>query len=220
MVNVSVKSAKTMMKNAAHAIQQISNRTFLSAIGAATALWILMYGIPSVLVAVFNNPLGIGILVATSYFLVFRSKTREMRLIGAGLIAISIILFQVMHLSSVRPGENSAKKEGFLSDIQFGLPQNVMDFLKLQQTMNRQTVFDTNILQQQTTPEEIDYFNMHHRWQWSPETIEKYKAAIARNPYIRMSGEYAVDYAQTIYNDQAIQQALQYQRMAAADTTA
>jgi hypothetical protein len=85
------------------------------------------------------------------------------------------------------------------------------DFLLIQNTINKQNVFDMNIIKSQASQEELDYFNTNGIWPWSQKVIELYEEAVNRNPYIRTVPEQAVNYARTIYNEAAILRVLSYQ---------
>jgi hypothetical protein len=78
------------------------------------------------------------------------------------------------------------------------------DFLLVQDTLNHQKVFDLEILQQQASQEEVEYFNKHGKWQWSQKTKDLYMNAINKNPYIRTLSSDALNHAMTIYNESAI----------------
>jgi hypothetical protein len=100
--------------------------------------------------------------------------------------------------------QRNKRKENFTTDSE-------MDFLQIQNTINKHKVFDMNIIQQQASQEELDYFNEHGMWPWSSKVIELYKEAIRKNPYVRNSELSAVNYARTIYNENAIIRILTYQ---------
>jgi hypothetical protein len=118
------------------------------------------------------------------------------------LVSVFAILFFKYFISNVN------MQEGFeLTD------KSIKDFLLIQNTINPQKVFDTEILKQQVDQKELDYFIQHQKWNWSNETIEKYKDALRKNPYIRTDITDAVNYAQSIYNERAILQVLKYQEM-------
>jgi hypothetical protein len=68
-----------------------------------------------------------------------------------------------------------------------------------------------NIIENQASQEELDYFNKHGQWPWSYSVIELYKESINKNPYVRTLPDQSVNYARTIYNQAAILRILSYQ---------
>lgn len=84
----------------------------------------------------------------------------------------------------------------------------LFDFLSIQKLINPGIVFDTNIIQQQVTPNEMEFFFQHKYFYWTPETEQKYMDFINHNPTIRILAKDALNKAQTIYNENAILQLL------------
>jgi hypothetical protein len=86
------------------------------------------------------------------------------------------------------------------------------DFLLIQNSINRQRIFDVDMIQQnQASQEELNYFNKNGLWPWSQKTIELYTEALNSNPFIRTEAMDAINYARTIYNEAAILRMLSYQ---------
>ena len=100
---------------------------------------------------------------------------------------------------NVKKNVNLNLKEGFEWS-----EKSKQDFLLVQDTLNHQKVFDLEILQQQASQEEVEYFNKHGKWQWSQKTKDLYMNAINKNPYIRTLPSDALNHAMTIYNESAI----------------
>lgn len=171
---------------------KLNEDTKIKTIGLLTiliSLWLVLYFIPELFVSLFNTLLGnLILLVAT--MLVFMNN----RMYGVLFTLLVLVLYRFSQLS----------KEGFSSDA-------IADFLSIQNTINRNKVFDMNIIRSQTTEEELDYFNQNGKWPWSQEVIHLYEEAINRNPYTRTIPELATDYARTIYNQNAILRILTYQ---------
>jgi len=84
------------------------------------------------------------------------------------------------------------------------------DYLKSQNTYNPDYVFDTNILQKQASPEEVQYFLKNKKWYWSPETQKLYKESVMRDNIISIDPEISLNIAQGIYNEQAVKQVLSW----------
>jgi hypothetical protein len=168
--------------------------TKIKTIGLLTiliGLWLVLYFIPELFVSLFNTLLGNLILVVAS-ILVFMNN----RIYGVLFTLLLLILYRFSQLS----------KEGFASQSDANA-----DFLNIQNTINRNKVFDMNIIHSQTSEEELDYFNQNGKWPWSQDVINLYEEALNRNPYIRTLPEIATDYARTIYNQNAILRILTYQ---------
>ena len=174
------------------------NKTIL--IGLLTlliGLWIVIYLIPSFFVSLFNTILGNIILVILVILVGIQNYKYGL------MLALSLIIF-IRFVELI-------KKEGF------ELSQNsINDFLEIQHTTNSGIVFDMDQIKQQVTQEELDYFLQNGKWYWSDDVINLYKEAIDKNKYIRTSSEDSVNYAQTIYNQNAILKILSLQTKEAA----
>lgn len=182
-------------------------------IGLLTILiifWLVLYFIPEIFVSLLNTLLG-NLILMVAVLLVFMNN----RIYGLITGLVVIILFRFSQLL----GTN--KREGFI-DGTFEIDQNKttnnnftqeskLNFLKIQNTINRQKIFDLNVIQTQATQEELDYFNQHGMWPWSQKVIDLYKDAVSRNPYIRTDPSNAANNARTIYNEAAIIRILTYQ---------
>lgn len=163
-------------------------------------LWLVLYFIPEVFVSLFNTLLGNLILIISTILIFMNNRTYGL-IVGL----IILILYRFSRLS----------KEGFELNItgNFNIdkePQQMSqeemneDFLRIQSTINKNKVFDMNIINSQASQEELEYFNKNGKWPWSQEVIKLYEEAINRNPYIRTVPGIATDYARTIYNQNAI----------------
>jgi len=158
------------------------------------AFWIILYFIPELFISVFNTILGNLILIMTTILIFMNNRTY-------GIIAaiIFIVIYRFSHLLLVKEGFTWTKK-------------SELDFLRIQNTINRNTIFDVNMIQEtQASQEEVDYFNKNGIWPWSPSIIELYIESVGKNPYIRTLPEAAVNYARTVYNEAAILRILSYQ---------
>jgi len=153
-------------------------------------VWIVLYFIPEILVSLFNNVLGNLLLLLGGLLLYLNNRP-----IG---VIYGLIVLLLMRFSQL------SKKETFTN-------QSIQDFLIKQNTINRQKIFDMNVINTQATQEELDYFNQNGQWPWSEEVIELYQQSIEKNPYTRSNPQDAVNYARTIYNETAILRILSYQ---------
>jgi len=157
-------------------------------------LWVILYFIPEILTSLLNTLLGNLILLLIAILV-------SMYNIKYGIFAI-IFLVIIYRFSRLLKG-----KEGFTWN-----EQSTNDFLLIQKTINRQNIFDVNMIQKnQASQEELDYFLKNGYWPWSQETIDLYTKAIRTNPYIRTLPEDAMRHARTVYNQAAILRILSYQ---------
>lgn len=157
-------------------------------------LWVILYFIPELFSSLFNTLLG-NLILLTLSILVFKYDIKY----GIIVSIVVIILYRFSQLSKT--------KEGFIWK-----PSSTLDFLKIQNTINPQKIFDVNMIQEnQASQEELDYFNKNGMWPWSQNTIKLYEAAIQRNQFIRTLPEDSVNYARTIYNEAAILRVISYQ---------
>ena len=157
-------------------------------------LWLVLYFIPEVFSSLFNTFLGNLILFTISMLTLMYD-------LKYGII-ISIILIVIYRFSQL-----SKTKEGFTWN-----KKSTQDFLQIENTINRNSIFDINMIQNnQASQEELEYFNKNGIWPWSQKTIELYREAINSNPYIRTYSGDAVNHARTIYNEAVILRIISYQ---------
>lgn len=171
------------------------NKTKL--IGLLTILvlfWIFLYLIPEFFVSLFNTFLGNIILIITVVLVSLYNYK-----FGIALGLLFIIIFRFSYLLR--------NKEGFTWN-----KNSEQDFLLIQSTINRGTVFDTKMMQEsQASQEEVDYFNQNGMWPWSQTVITMYDDAIKNNPYIRTYSQDSINYARKMYNQAAILRILSMQ---------
>jgi hypothetical protein len=171
----------------------INNENKTKLIGLLTILvifWLVLYFIPEILISLLNTLLGNLILIIIIILIYSNNKIY-------GLISF-LILILLLRLNK-------------LSLKEFFTQKSELDFLTIQDTINRNKIFDMNIINKQASQEEIDYFNKNGIWPWSQEVIKLYEEAIIHNPYIRTIPEDATNYARKIYNESAIIRILTYQ---------
>ena len=181
------------------------------------AFWLVLYFIPEVFVSLFNTLLGNLILIVT-VLLVYMNN----RIYGLGLGLIFILLFRFSRLSK-REGFNLTINGAFNigddleQDNNYNIPtgsftsDSVLNFLQIQNTINKQKVFDMDVIGTQASQQELDYFNKNGMWPWSQKVIDLFQEAIKNNPYIRTLPGLATNKARTIYNEAAILRVLSYQ---------
>ena len=153
-------------------------------------LWIILYLIPNFLSSLFNTILG-NLILLLFVILVCSQNIKYGLIFGI----VLIILYRFSHF-----------KEAFTwSD------NSATEFIKLQNSINPQNIFDISEIQKQASQEEVDYFLKNAEWQWSTETDELYKNALNKNPYVRLYPEDALKDAKTKYNQNIITQILSSQ---------
>ena len=166
------------------------NKTrLLGLLTIATLLWIVLYFIPEIVVSLFNSLLGNLILILT-ILLIYMNN----RIYGLLIGLIVILLYRFYQLS----------KEGFTTDSQ-------QKFLSIQNTINKNTIFDMNVIETQASQEELNYFNSNGMWPWSQNVIDLYEDAVKKNYYVRTIPEMSTNYTRTIYNEASILRILSYQ---------
>ena len=84
----------------------------------------------------------------------------------------------------------------------------LFNFLTIQKLINPEIVFDTNIIQEQVTQNEMNFFFKNKYFYWSEDTKQKYMDFINKNPSVRIIAKDALNKAETIYNENAILQLL------------
>jgi hypothetical protein len=172
------------------------------------ALWLVLYFIPELFVSLFNTLLG-NLILILSVFLLFMSN----KIYGVMLGLIIIILYRLIILS--KEGFTGFQISGSFTIEDENSQESLQDlnnnFLNIQKTINPNINFDMNTINNQVSQEELSYFNENGKWPWSQKVIDLYQDAVNSNPYIRTTPEQATDYAQKIYNQQAILMILSYQ---------
>jgi hypothetical protein len=157
-------------------------------------LWFVLYFIPDIFTSLFNTFLGNLILLAISALTIMY----DLRY-GVIVSVVFIVLYRFARLTQ--------RKEAFTWN-----KESTTDFLLIQNSINRQRIFDVDMIQKnQASQEEVDYFNKNGVWPWSQKTIELYTEALNSNPFIRTEVMDAINYARTIYNEAAILRMLSYQ---------
>ena len=152
-------------------------------------LWIIFYAIPGIFISLFHTFLG-NILLITTILLVGSVYSP---FYGLGVAVIIIILYQISHPS---------KKESFWN------PESTDTFLKIQNTINPNTNFDTSVIQKQASQREVDYFIKNGLWPWSRQVEDLFIEKTNQNTYVRSYPPDAMIHAKTIYNENAIKQVL------------
>jgi hypothetical protein len=121
--------------------------------------------------------------------------------------AIALALFFII-LSRVA-WTSSSSKEGFA--VKNTWSKNLVDkFLKFQKVLNPNVVYDMKVVQQQASPDEVEYLFMNNKWPWTKEVIDLYQQAVAENSFVKVDPGIAMIDAQRIYNEMAMKQILSF----------
>ena len=174
-------------------------------------LWLILYVIPSFFILLFHTLLG-NLILLISLLLITGNSIQY----GILALVLIIVLYRISYPTSIKIDTTSTKntRENYTNQ---NTNQNVWSedsrntFLQIQNTINRNTNFDTSMIQQQATQEEVDYFNQNGMWNWSQSTQDLYSDALDKNVYIRSFPDNSIMQAQTVYNENAIQQILKMQ---------
>jgi len=88
--------------------------------------------------------------------------------------------------------------------------QNIDRFISLQSTINPQSHFNMQMVQNQASEEEaLELFNTGY-WPWSENTSALYKDAVSKEPIIRLTPAFSLQSAKTLYNENAIKKMLSW----------
>ena len=182
-------------KNIKNLINPENKTKLIGLLTILIVLWLVLYFIPEIFISLFNTLLGNLILIIISILVL----TYDLRY-GILFCIILIVIYRFSHLIK------TTQKEGFT-----WTKNSENDFLLIQNTINPHKIFDMNLIKQQASQEELNYFNENGMWPWSEKTQELYKEAINKNTYVRTYYEDAINYVRTIYNEAAILRVLSYQ---------
>jgi len=194
---------KLLTKNMKNLVNDENKTKVIGLLTILLLLWLLLYFIPELFTSLFNTLLGNLILMTTAALVLLYN-------VKYGIIVsiIFILLYRFYQLAKNNTYTQSEhKREGFTWN-----PQSTQDFILIQSSINPQKIFDVNMIQKnQASQKEVEYFNKHGLWPWSPQTKELYMESINTNPYIRTWPEDGLNYAMSIYNEAAILRLLSYQ---------
>jgi hypothetical protein len=86
--------------------------------------------------------------------------------------------------------------------------QTFHDFLKLQNTINPNTQFNMQMIQEQASEEEAIELLKKGSWPWTQETEYEYLNKVSHNKILNVNPVASMQKEKTIYNERAIQQLL------------
>ena len=187
-----IPNTNTNITNLKNLLNEDNKTRMIGLLTITLILWTVLYLIPEVFASLFNTFLGNFLLILISIVTLLYNK-----MYGIIISLILIILYRFQKLSS-----NPNKfKENFTQD-------STREFLLIQNSINPDIIFDLNMIQNQASQQELDYFNTHGIWPWSQETKDMYVEALNTNPYIRTYSPNELPYVMKIYNESAIKEIL------------
>ena len=166
-----------------------NNTMLLGLLSLLVGLWLLLYIIPSLLFSLFHTFLGNLILLLL--LILVGSQNAPLAL----LLGVCVIIFYRFSLL----------KEGFTED-------STNHFLRLQQTVNPQLVYDMSNLAQQVNQSDLDNYLQDGTWKWSEDVQDLYRESVKKNPYVRSNVELGdIEDASKIYNEKVMMNILALQ---------
>jgi hypothetical protein len=171
-------------------INILNNSTMLlGLLSLLVGFWLLFYIIPSLLFSLFHTFLGNLILLLL--LILVGSQNAPLAL----LLGMCVIIFYRFSLL----------KEGFTED-------STNHFLRLQQTVNPQLVYDMSNLAQQVNQSDLDNYLQDGTWKWSEDVQDLYRESVKKNPYVRSNVELGdIEDASKIYNEKVMMDILALQ---------
>jgi hypothetical protein len=91
--------------------------------------------------------------------------------------------------------KNNTIKESFWSS------NDTNQFINIQSKMNPDVSFNTDVIQNNASEEELNYFLNNNEWKWQKETEDIYKEAAGKNIFVNYDPELSLKQAKTIYNN-------------------
>ena len=173
-----------------------NNTAFVTIVSVFVIFLIILFLKPELFFMAFKTFLGNVVLL----FIILGASYVDIK------YAITLALFFII-LSRVA-WTSSSLKEGFAAN---GWSDDlVAKFLKFQKVLNPNVVYDMKVVQQQATPDEVDYLFKNNKWPWSKEVIDLYQQAVAENSFVKVDPGIAMIDAQQIYNEMAMKQVLSF----------
>ena len=122
------------------------------------------------------------------------------------LLVISMIIFN--SFTKTKTGFQNNNTSSNTSSNNWSLDL-IKRFNIYQTTMNQnKTYFDLDILQNQTTPDEVEQLMATGYWPWPDDLKNDYMDKVMTSTIIKIEPKYALDYAMKIYNQNAARELL------------
>jgi hypothetical protein len=88
--------------------------------------------------------------------------------------------------------------------------ESLARYWDMQQNLNPRIRMDLNQVQEQASEEEVRAFFRHGKWPWSQDLKRKYILDALDNAIVNQEPNYAMQKAQTIYNETAMRRVLSW----------
>lgn len=173
-----------------------NNTAFVTIVSVFVVVLIVLFLKPELFFTAFKTFLGNVVLL----FVILGVSYIDLKY-AIALALFFIILSRVSWESSLKEG--FAAKNIWSDDL-------VAKFLKFQKVLNPNVVYDMKVVQQQASPDEVEYLFLNNKWPWSKEVIDLYQQAVAENSFVKVDPGIAMIDAQRIYNEMAMKQVLSF----------
>ncbi len=174
---------------------QLSENKINILIGLLTVLiilWSLFYGIPSLLLSLFNSILGNLILLLSVILIAIYDPLYA--------VVAAIGFFLITRVVWLKEGYQNAWSQ-----------ESINDFVNVEDTKNRNRFFDIGMMQQYTTQKEVDFYLKKGYWPWTEKTMQWYEQEVNKNVYIQSYSKDSLNEARKIYPEKAMMQILAQQ---------
>lgn len=186
-----------------------NNNLFIAIISIFIIVALIIYLKPSVFIFVFNTVLGNCLL---GLFIILMGVLVDFKW-AIGFTALFIILYQTLNIKGGKEGfgsydssqfnTSSSSESNAVYTATTWPQQTITNFIRFQKVHNPNLIFDINLLQQQATPDEVQYLFDNGVWPWSDDVKQMYQNAVAENWNINVNLGTALNSAQSIYNQSA-----------------
>lgn len=176
-----------------------NNTSFVTTVSVFVVVLIILFLKPELFFMAFKTFLGNVVLL----FIILGVSYIHFKY-AIALALFFIILSRVAWTSSSKEGFEAMKEENIWSK------ELVDKFLKFQKVLNPNVVYDMKVVQQQASPDEVEYLFMNNKWPWTKEVIDLYQQAVAENSFVKVDPGIAMIDAQRIYNEMAMKQILSF----------
>lgn len=184
-----------------------NNTSFVTIVSVFVIVLIILFLKPELFFMAFKTLLGNVILL----FFILGVSYINLKY-GIAFALFFIILSRVAWTSSSVVVEKAGQgvKEGFTTNHAAWPDDLVAKFQKFQKVLNPNVIYDMKVVQQQATPDEVEYLFQHNKWPWSKQVMDLYQQAVAENSFVKVDPGIAMIDAQQIYNEMAMKEILSF----------
>jgi hypothetical protein len=187
------------------------NTLYISIISVFIIFSLVIYLKPELFLSIFGTLLGNIVLLGIVLGLSFHHMKSA---IAVGLFFFMLVL--VVRRSNIQKitdlDFNLGVKEGFTDSASTTAWSSTLvdEFVNFQKVLNPDITYDMDIVQKQSTPDEVAYLFKNNKWPWSDKLQSLYKEAIAQNSFLHVDPGISMIDAQQIYNETAMKEMLSY----------